>query len=78
MSTEPSLAEKQGSLRFVTIWTVVNALLVLLGAARVATAGPGTAPQVTLGVLGVIAVMVVVGVVRIQKLRAEIAQAPRG
>jgi hypothetical protein len=78
MSTQASLAEKQGSLRFVTIWTVVNALLVLLGAARVATAGPGTAPQVTLGVLAVVAVMVLVGVVRIVKLRKDIAQAPRG
>lgn len=78
MSTKAALAEKQGSLRFVGIWTAINALLVLAGTARVAVAGAGSAPQVTLAVLAVVAIMVGAGVVRILKLRKEIEELSRG
>lgn len=72
MSTKSPLAQKQSALRFAMVWTGVNALLALAGMARIATAGLGSEPRITLGILAVVLLIVIVGLVRVQQLRREV------
>ena len=72
MAPTSELADKQGSLRFATIWTGVNALLVLVGAARAVIAGSGTQPGATLAILLVFLLVTVIGLLRIRSLKRQI------
>lgn len=78
MSPQSELADRQGSLRFATVFTGINALLVLLGAGRVAVGGPGTQPGATLAILLVFLLVTVIGVLRIRSLRREIDRLKQG
>ena len=78
MSTKSKQADLQGSLRFAATWTAVNAVLLVLGIGRVAVAGPGAEPRVSLGILSIFGLVVVIGLLRVRVLQRQIRQQSGG
>jgi len=65
----PSKTEIDRSIRFVTLWTVINGGLLAVGVYRAVAAGLGTEPGVGVGFLGLLVVMTAVGLWRIRQLQ---------